>query len=121
MLGSTRNIRVFAYGKPVDMRLGYNGLYGLVQQELGRQVQSGDIYLFVGRDLKRAKALMWDGTGLCLYSKRLEKGRFSVLWQAGREVERSLSLSELHLFLEGSKAVGRYLLSPAIYQADRNV
>jgi transposase len=116
MLGSTRNIRVYAYRAPVDMRLGYNGLYGLVTQELGRNPLSGDIFLFVGRDRKRAKALMWDGTGLCLYSKRLERGRFSLLWAEKGNEGLQLTVSELHLFLEGSRAVGRYALSPPEFQ-----
>jgi len=116
MLGSTRNIRVYAYGRPVDMRLGYNGLYGLVTQELGRNPLSGDIFLFVGRDRKRAKALMWDGTGLCVYSKRLERGRFAALWPTEGKEGKVLTVSELQLFLEGSRAVGRYTLSPPEFE-----
>ena len=115
MIGSTRNIRVFVYRNPVDMRKGFDGLYGLVLQELGCNPLSGDIFLFISRNRKRAKALLWDGTGLCLYSKRLEKHCFAALWRNPTERKMELTLSELQLFLEGSKMCGKLPLSPAIF------
>jgi transposase len=98
------------------MRKSFDALSGLVTGALGRDFLSGDVFLFVGRDRKRAKALFWDGTGLCLYAKRLEQGRFASLWQresGARPLE--LTVSELALFLEGSELVGRAPLSPAPY------
>ncbi|HEX8438187.1 IS66 family insertion sequence element accessory protein TnpB [Archangium sp.] len=116
MIGSTRRLAVYAYGQPCDMRKSYDALSGLVTQALGRDFLSGDVFLFVGRDRKRAKALFWDGTGLCLYAKRLEKGRFAPLWQRERGAQPLvLTVSELALFLEGSELVGRAPLSPAPY------
>lgn len=50
---------------------------------------------------------MWDGTGLCAYAKRLEQGRFACLWRDGEESALELARSELDLFLEGSKLVGK--------------
>jgi transposase len=110
VIGSTRSVRVFAYGAPADMRKGFDGLHGLVRQRIERDPLSGDMYLFVSGNRKRAKVLMWDGTGLCLYSKRLEKGRFAQLW--GEETQE-LTHSELQLFLEGSSLVGKVRVSPA--------
>ncbi|ATB27443.1 IS66 family insertion sequence element accessory protein TnpB [Melittangium boletus] len=116
MIGSTRRLSVYAYGQPCDMRKSYDALSGLVTRELGRDFLSGDVFLFVGRDRKRAKALFWDGTGLCLYAKRLEKGRFAPLWRRERGARPlELTVSELALFLEGSELVGRTPLSPAPY------
>ncbi len=110
MIGSTRRLAVYAYGQPCDMRKSFDALCGLVTQALGRD------FLFVGRDRKRAKALFWDGTGLCLYAKRLEKGRFAPLWQRESGAQPLvLTVSELALFLEGSELVGRAPLSPAPY------
>ena len=105
--------RVFAYGAPVDMRKGFDGLYTLVKESLGRDPLSGDLYLFVSRNRIRAKVLLWDGTGLCVYAKRLEKGRFAELWAVAADGYLSLSASELQLFLEGCQIVGRHPLSPA--------
>lgn len=113
MIGSTRQVTVFAYGEPVDMRKGFDGLSALVTQGLRRDVLSGDLYLFANRTLKRAKVLMWDGTGLCVYAKRLEEGRFASLWREGMSPSLTLTMSELQLFLEGSTLVGRVTLSPA--------
>ena len=67
MIGSTRNLRVWAYPAPADLRKGYDGLYGLVVSELERDPLSGDCFLFTNRVRTRAKVLIWDGTGLCLY------------------------------------------------------
>ena len=88
--GSVR--RVFAHAGPVDMRKGFDGLFALVQEGLGRNPLSGDMFLFVSRNRIRAKVLLWDGTGLCVYAKRLEKGRFS--WPRPRSTgQRRLSLT----------------------------
>jgi transposase len=104
--------RVFACTTPTDLRKGFDGLAGLVDQRLGRSATSGDLYLFVSRDRMRAKVLLWDGTGLCVYAKRLEQGRFAALWGRVRDGQVELTSSELALFLEGSREVGRQPLSP---------
>ena len=95
------------------MRKSYEGLSALVREELGRDPLSGDLYLFCNRLRHRAKVLHWDGTGLCVYAKRLEQGRFACLWRHHDRSELELSESELRLFLEGSQLVGRVVLSPS--------
>ncbi len=116
MIGSTRSVRVFAYGAPADLRKGYEGLAALVTIELGRDPLTGDCFLFTNRTRTRAKVLMYDGTGLCIFQKRLEEGRFASLWSTtnGSIVSESLELTiaELALFIEGSEFVGRHRLSP---------
>ena len=116
MIGSTRNLRVWAYPAPADLRKGYDGLYGLVVSELGHDPLSGDCFLFTNRVRTRAKVLVWDGTGLCIYQKRLERGRFAPLWEravTGGAIE--LTMSELALYLEGSRLAVRVALSPPKY------
>ena len=112
IVGSTRNLRVFAYPQPADLRRGFDGLSGLVTGALRRDPLSGDCFLFTNKSRTRAKVLLYDGTGLCLYHKRLEAGRFACLWERAGEGALELTLSELALFLEGSRAVGRIALSP---------
>lgn len=116
MIGSTRKVAVWAYRSPADMRKGFDGLSALVVQELGRDPLSGEMFVFASRDRKRAKVLFWDGTGLCVYSKRLERGRFASLWRGNEEEPVELTVSELQLFLEGSVYVGRVSLSPPIFE-----
>ncbi len=117
MIGSTRRLTVHAYGAPGDMRKSFDTLSVLVVEGMQLEVLSGDVFLFVGRDRRRAKALFWDGTGLCLYAKRLEKGRFAAPWRRGEGGTLKLTMSELALFLEGSELVGKQPLSPAPYTA----
>ena len=112
MIGSTRQVAVYAYARPVDMRKSFDTLAVLVKSELRREILSGDVYVFVGKTRRRAKVLYWDGTGLCLFAKRLEKGRFAAPWERSREGALRWTMSELSLFLEGSDLVGRIRLSP---------
>ena len=112
MIGSTRQVAVWAYGAAADLRKGFDGLSALVSQGLGCDPLSGDCYLFVNATRKRAKVLLWDGTGLCIYAKRLERGRFASLWRDADARSMRLTISELQLFLEGSQLVGRLALSP---------
>ena len=73
---------------------------------------SGTLYLFCNKRRTRAKVLMFDGTGLCIYMKRLEKGRFAPLWRDSIKKELPLTWTELQLFLEGNELVGRFRYSP---------
>ncbi len=113
MIGTSRRVRVFAYAAPTDMRKGFEGLSALVRAKLNADPLSGDLFLFVNRTRRRAKVLLFDGTGLCLYAKRLDKGRFACLWREAGRRQLELSMNELQLFLEGSDLVGRMPISPA--------
>jgi transposase len=112
ILATSRGVRVYAYPEPVDLRKGYDGLFGLVKQGLKRDPLDGDLFLFVNRRRDGCKVLVWDGTGLCIFQKRLERGRFASPWREDGDVVR-LTASELALFIEGCELVGRRALSPA--------
>jgi transposase len=86
------------------MRKSFDGLYGLVR---GMNPLSGTVFLFVSKDRKRAKSLSWDGSGLVILMKRLEKGRFADVW-----TRHSMTQGELSLFFAGSRAVKRELVPP---------
>jgi transposase len=103
------------------LRNGFDGLAALVAEHLGAEATSGDLYLFVSRDRIRAKVLWWDGTGLCIYAKRLEQGRFAALWERLRDGRIEISTSELSLFLEGCREVGRRSLSPPRIDPKRKI
>jgi len=115
ILGTSRAVRVFAYPEPVDLRKGYDGLFGLVKTGLGRDPLSGDLFLFASKRRNSCKVLIWDGTGLCIFQKRLERGRFASLWRDDGGVVQ-LTASELALFIEGCELVGHRKLSPGIVE-----
>jgi len=118
MIGSTRQVRVFVFGGPADMRRGFDGLFALVTQGLGRDVLAGDMFLFVSKTRRRAKVIFWDGTGLVIYAKRLERGRFTAPWAKPDGGCLEMTMSELSLFLEGSKLAGKVVLSPAPFKLE---
>jgi transposase len=97
--------RVRVFSVPVDMRKSFDGLYGLVL-ESGQDPVSGDVFLFVSGNRKRAKALFWDGNGLNIWMKRMEQGKLADVFTRSEMTTR-----ELALFLEGSAQVAR-VLSP---------
>ncbi len=84
-----------------DMRRGFDGLAMLVQEHLKQDPFSGQLFVFRGRRADLIKILYWDGSGLCLFSKRLEQGQFS--WpsmQAPGQVVQ-LNRTQLGMLLEG--------------------
>ena len=101
------NRKVYVYSSPVDMRKSYDTLCGLVYKK--HNVLDGEIFLFVSKDLKKAKALYWDGTGLNIWMKRLSKGCFAKIY-----IRNELSVGELNLFFEGCKKVIEKLSPPAL-------
>ena len=82
-----------------DMRKQINGLSVMVQNAMAEGPFSGDLFLFCGRDKNLIKALYWDRNGFCLWSKRLEQGRFP--WPEGAPGTRQLSAQELGMLLDG--------------------
>lgn len=98
--------RVFAYPAPVDLRRGYDGLFSLVECGLHLDAMCGDLYLFVNESRKLCKILVWDGSGLCIFQKRLTLGTFAKLWREDGKAVR-LTQRELALFIEGSTFFAR--------------
>ncbi len=76
MFGLGPATKIYLAVDAVDMRKGFDGLYGLVRDQLGQDPLSGYLFLFSNRTRTRLKALVWDGSGLWVCAKRLEKGRF---------------------------------------------
>jgi transposase len=101
MLGVSPATKIYLGATAVDMRKGFDGLYGLVRDQLGQDPLSGHLFVFTNRERTRLKALVWDGSGLWVCAKRLEKGRFH--WPAVTGAERSVVLraAELAMLLNG--------------------
>ena len=91
--------RIWLVAGVTDMRRGFDGLAALVQQTLGANPFDGQVFLFRGRRGDLVKLLWWDGDGLCLFAKRLERGRF--IWPQATEGSLHLTAAQLSMLLEG--------------------
>ena len=105
MLSISPATRVFVALTPVDMRQSFNGLHAQVQSLLQEDPLSGHIFVFSNRLRNRVKILFWDGSGLWVCAKRLERGRFG--WPTGEGASRCLRPEELQLLLHGLEARSR--------------
>lgn len=112
MFSAVRQVKVWACAEPVSMKRSFDGLFATAKQALKRNPLEGDLFLFVSRDRRQARVLYFDGTGLVVVCKRLEKGRFNAPWEGDREKPWCLTTTELSLFLEGSRLAGRFEVSP---------
>ena len=118
MMTPTHQTRIWACAEPTSMRKSFDGLYASAVQSVGRDPLQGDLFLFVAKDRKQARVLYFDGTGLVVMAKRLEKGRFNAPWEGERAKPWCLSHSELLLFLDGSLLVGHFEVSPPPLRLD---
>jgi transposase len=91
--------RIWIAAGVTDMRRGFDGLSAQVQTVLNEQPFSGHVFAFRGRRGDIVKLLWWDGDGLCLFSKRLERGRF--IWPKADSGTVYLSRAQLSMLLEG--------------------
>lgn len=89
--------KVWIFGQVVDMRKSYDGLLGLTRGA-GYNIFDGDLFLFISRNRKRAKILFWDGSGLNILMKRMEKHLFCKLVD-----QNEMSVAELNLFMQGAR------------------
>jgi len=101
MFGIGPATRIYLAAGATDMRKNFEGLYGLVRNRLACDPLSGHVFLFCNAQRNRLKLLFWDGSGLWVCAKRLEKGRFRWPEAAGEECKIVLSHEELMLLLGG--------------------
>jgi len=92
-------VRVYLYGKAVDMRKSFDGLYGIARAAFAGDPTAGDLYVFVSRSGALIKVLYFDRSGWCIWAKRLESGRFISDWARARTHE--IDCTQLKLLLEG--------------------
>ena len=105
MLSLSPATRIFLALAPIDGRKSFNGLYTLVKETLQQEPTSGYFFVFTNKSRNRLKILFWDGSGLFLCTKRLERGTFA--WPAGEGASRLLRPEELQLLIHGLEGVAR--------------
>ena len=99
MLSVSPATRIFVALNPVDMRKSFNGLYAHIQVVLEQDPLSGHLFVYANRLRNRVKVVYFDGSGLWVCAKRLERGSFG--WPAGEGLSRCLRPEELQLLLHG--------------------
>lgn len=108
MLIAPAPLKVFATLSPTDMRKSFDGLIGIIEKDLGQQIEDGNLFLFFNRRRNRLKVLFFTGDGTVILYKRLERGTFEALGpleQTGSEPSSpgylTMSVDQLRLLLEG--------------------
>jgi transposase len=99
MIGLPTNTRIWIAAGVTDLRRGFDGLSAIAQTALEENPFSGHVFVFRGRRGDLIKLLWWDGDGLWLFAKRLERGRF--VWPKAESGTVSLSRAQLSMLLEG--------------------
>ena len=101
MLRLPPDVRIFISSEPCDMRRQFNGLAALVRSGMGRDPESGDLYIFRNRKSDIIKVLFFDRHGYCMLAKRLERGAFRIKLNAADGTAVELTAQELaHLLSE---------------------
>ena len=114
---ATGQVRVLVAAKPVDFRKGMDGLAAIIESELKLEPFTGVIYVFRAKRADRVKLLFWDGTGVCLLTKRLEGSKFH--WPRIEDGVMRLSPAQLSALLEGldwSRVHARRVMRPTATQ-----
>lgn len=100
MIPVVGSARMFLFRGPADMRKGFDGLSGMVEEHFSESLFSGALFIFLNRRYNRVKILYWDRDGLALWHKRLERGKFQMpADKDGKAAE--LTTAELSMLLEG--------------------
>lgn len=99
MIGLPASTRVWLAAGKTDMRRGFDGLAAIAQTALEQDPFSGHVFVFRGKRGDIIKLLWWDGQGMCLFAKRLERGRF--IWPSAESGSVHLTPAQLSMLLEG--------------------
>ena len=99
MIGPAASVKVMVATRPVDFRKGAEGLAMLVRDAMGADPFSGAVYVFRAKRADRVKLIYWNGTGVCLFAKRLENGAFR--WPRIEDGAIRLSAAQFAALLEG--------------------
>ena len=114
MIGLPPSVQIFLAVEPVNLRLSFDGLAGLVRNQLGGEPLSGHLFVFRNRVGDRVKILYWDRSGMAMWYKRLQRGTFRLPDVTGPAAQ--ITAADLMLILEGIDLAGarrrkRFLLA----------
>ena len=101
MFGLSTEQRYLLYSDPTDMRKSFDGLSGLIQNNLGRTPGAGEVFVFINKRRDKIKLLHWSGAGFVLYYKRLEEGTFELAEYDEKALSISLSYTQMVMLIDG--------------------
>ena len=101
MLHLSTSCRYYFYNGPTDMRKGFDSLSGLVHQHMGLRLEGDSIFIFFNRKRNQVKLLHWEGDGLCIFYKRLEKGTYELPATSNQGSSIVISAQQLQFILQG--------------------
>ena len=96
---SRPGLRVMVASKPIDFRKGMDGLVAMVTEVLAADAFAGDVFVFRSKRADRIKLILWDGSGLCMVTKRLEADGFT--WPPVQDGAVTLSVPQLRMLFAG--------------------
>jgi len=114
MIGTNRRTKFYICKTPTDMRASYDSLYTKVKHVLNKSPESGHVFVFMNKRRTSIKALFYDGTGLVILSKRLEKKLLFMKINPFYKKQISLTQAEFNLFFEGANLEKRFVESPTV-------
>jgi len=101
MFTLSSGLRYQLYNQPTDMRKSFDGLSGIIRNELDGNPCSGDVFIFINRNRNKMKLLHWQGIGFTLYYKRLEEGTFEPLDYDTQTGSISLTYAQIVMLIDG--------------------
>ena len=101
MLALSNRYRYFLYYGKTDFRNGFNGLSGIVRNEMQQDPTDGDIYVFINRRSNQLKLLLFEPDGFCLYHKKLAEGTFEMPLYDATTRSACITEEQLSLILKG--------------------
>ncbi len=101
MLHLSASVQYYLYKDIADMRKGFDSLCGLVSSQMKLDATSGAIFIFINRRRSQVKLLLWEGDGLSLYHKRLEKGTYELPATGDTNSSSNITYQQLQFILQG--------------------
>ena len=101
MISLSPLLKIYLHREPVDMRKSYDGLFGIVKNDLAMDVRNGGLFMFINLRRTRVKLMYWDKDGIAIWQKRLERGSLQHPQPSGNAKHLEIDASELNLLLSG--------------------
>jgi transposase len=101
MISLSPAIKIYLHRRPIDMRKSYDGLFGIVKNDLAMDVRSGGLFMFINLRRNRVKLMYWDNDGIAIWQKRLEQGSLQHPQPTDDSKHLVIDASELNLLLSG--------------------